>query len=142
MSEVLARDLLTTKQAAHALGISVHQLGYMYHHGEATPAYKIPGKRGGYMWTRAEVTRILDASDRQRRAFRRRRINVPYPLNGLQPVLPRPRKPRLGPPPVWHRSDRAWPGPRAPPGAASEVTAIAAWNLPQRQKEKKENRKR
>lgn len=85
-----ASELLATRQAAHALGITVGQLTYMRLSGEASPAYQVPGDRGDYLWTRAEIQRILDSSDRQRRAFRRRRVRSKYPMDGLQLVRPRP----------------------------------------------------
>lgn len=98
-NDIPARAFLTTYQAAHALGISEAQLTYMMRNGEASPTYRMPGDKGAYLWTRAEVQRILDTSDMNRRAFRRRRKKLDYPLNGLVPVVPRPRRRRLPAPP-------------------------------------------
>lgn len=86
----LQHQLFTTRQAAHALGISITQLNYMRLNGECSPTYRLPGGRGELLWTRAEIQRLLDSSDRQRRAFRRRRQRSKYPLDGLLLVQPRP----------------------------------------------------
>lgn len=82
--------LLTSRQVADALGIQPHQLNRMRVNGEATPTYQMP--QGAYIWERTEVLRILALSDRNRRQFRRRRKNTSYPIDGLKPVLPRPRR--------------------------------------------------
>lgn len=95
---VPANELMTSRQTAHALGITVPQLSYMRNQGEATPTYKIPGSRGGYLWSRTEIQRLLDLSDR--RTFRRRRARTKYPLDGLVPVMPRPRRRSLPAPPA------------------------------------------
>lgn len=92
---VPADELMTGRQTAHALGITVRQLTYMREHGETTPVYKVPG--GSYLWSRTEIQRLLDLSDR--RTFRRRRARTTYPLDGLQPVMPRPRRRNLPAPP-------------------------------------------
>lgn len=85
-----ASELLTTRQVAHALGIKPSALHYMRVTGEISPAYQVPGGRG-FLWTRAEVERILAMSAMQRRSFRRRRVARGYPMDGLVLVQPRPR---------------------------------------------------
>lgn len=98
-----ATELLTTRQAAHALGIPIHRVKYLYLNGEMNPIYRLPGKTQTYLWTRTEVERVLALSHMQRRAFRRARRSASkndYPMNGFQLVPPRPKRRRPPPPPT------------------------------------------
>ena len=89
---------LTSRQFAHAIGVIIQQLAVMRDNGEATPTYQLPGERGQYLWTAAEVRRVIANSDR--RVFKRRRkARTKQPLDGLRPVVPKVRVKRTFPAP-------------------------------------------
>lgn len=79
--------LFTTRQVAQALGVSMNQVAYMRLNGTIQPAYRLPGDRGDFLFTRAEVERVLRLSDR--RIFRARRRRTVVTLDGLVPIAPR-----------------------------------------------------
>lgn len=89
MNDVPVSHLLTSRQAAHALGLSKEQLFYMWKVGEATPMYRMPGgDRGALLWHVEEIRRLQGLKDR--RSFRRRRKLVMRDgLTGLAPVVPK-----------------------------------------------------
>ena len=79
---------LTTRQAAHAAGITEQQLHYLRRLGDATPAFQYPGSHGVFLWTIDEVKRVRDLAGRK--AWRRRRKTAMRGkhLDGLLPVAP------------------------------------------------------
>lgn len=53
-------DLLTTAQAAEIVGKSVPTVNRWAAEGVLTPAHKLPGRTGAYLFERAEVERVRD----------------------------------------------------------------------------------
>lgn len=52
------RDLLTTAEAAEALGKSVRTIQYYVQIGKLTPAVQAPGKQGAFFFDRDDVLAI------------------------------------------------------------------------------------
>lgn len=50
-------DLVSTAWAAQALGVHSATIRRMVDRGELTPATKLPGLRGGYMFHQADIIR-------------------------------------------------------------------------------------
>ena len=50
-----APDLIPTAEAAEALGVHVATISRMVTRGDLAPAVKVPGKRGAYLFNRADV---------------------------------------------------------------------------------------
>ena len=51
-------NLLTTHEAAAALGISAVTVTWRARNGRLTPALKLPGDNGPYLFDRAEIERL------------------------------------------------------------------------------------
>ena len=91
--------VLTSRQFAHAVGVTIGQLAAMREAGEATPTWQLPGERGDYLWTAAEVRQVLANSGNRRMFKRRRKARTKQPLDGLRPVVPKVRVKRTFPAP-------------------------------------------
>ena len=55
-------DLLTSEEACAALGVDRSTLHRRVQRGDITPARKLPGLRGAYLFTRAEIERAKDVT--------------------------------------------------------------------------------
>lgn len=55
-------SLLSTKEAADILNYSIATVKRLALRGELTPAYKVPGKTGAYLFTADEVERYRKAA--------------------------------------------------------------------------------
>jgi DNA-binding transcriptional MerR regulator len=65
-------DLLTSRETAAALNVSVARVAAMMREGHLVPAYDAGGRR---LYDRGEVARV--AADRRARAARGERVKVP-----------------------------------------------------------------
>lgn len=59
-----APDLMTAAQAAEVLGCSQRTVARMAEDGRLTPALKLPGETGAYLFEPAEVERAKAAQDK------------------------------------------------------------------------------
>lgn len=54
----MANDLLGTVEAAEALGCERSTLSRWVKEGRLTPAHKLPGRNGAFLFTRDEIERV------------------------------------------------------------------------------------
>lgn len=92
--------LLTYRQAAHACGLTVEQLRYLVRIGEASPTYQLPGDRGDYLWSVAEVKRVRDMQGKHAWRRRRKARLRGQTFDALQPVIPTGKRGPLPKPPT------------------------------------------
>lgn len=90
MTEQPEMPLFTTRQTAHALGMSVERLRTMVDRGIITPRFQAPGARGTWFFHADDIRALLANADQRKRVYRARRAPSKYPMNGLQPVRKRP----------------------------------------------------
>lgn len=80
-------NLMTTRQVAHALGMTVAQVNSMRKRGEINSLCQLG--RGAHMWDPDEVRRVLRNGDARKRVFRQRRDKKSSYDVGVHPVYPR-----------------------------------------------------
>lgn len=82
----------TSRQAAHALGVSITALHSWRKTGFATPLWRLPGGRGEYLWAPDEIRRLLALGNKRRRIYKARKVKPRrQPMDGLIIVKPMPR---------------------------------------------------
>ena len=64
MQSTTTTDLLGTTEAAEPLGVSVRTVHRLVTDGRLTPAAKLPGLRGAYLFATADVTALRAALGR------------------------------------------------------------------------------
>jgi hypothetical protein len=86
--------LYTTRQTAHALGVSPQTVQLMQRNGQITAYLKSPGLRGHYFYHPDEIRRLLATAGTNRRIYRARKRRAKYELDGMRPITPSPRRGR------------------------------------------------
>ena len=60
-SEIGNTSAMSTAEAAHALGVNVATVHRMVQRGDITPALKMPGLRGAFLFNRDDVENLVAA---------------------------------------------------------------------------------
>lgn len=68
MPKVRTEELVTTSEAAEILNKHVRTVHRLVAEGTLTPATKVPGKTGAYLFRRSDVEKCANAARRAKRA--------------------------------------------------------------------------